>query len=31
MAIMGSPLMTNLSSWGPGLPFRRFGFGFFVI
>jgi len=21
--------MISLSSWGPGLPFRRFGFGFF--
>jgi hypothetical protein len=31
MAICGSPLMINLSSWGPGLPFRRFGFGFFGI
>jgi hypothetical protein len=31
MAICGSPLMISLSSWGPGLPFRRFGFGFLGI
>ena len=31
MAICGSPLMISLSSWGPGLPFRRFGFGFLLI
>ena len=31
MAICGSPLMINLSSWGPGLPFRRFCFGFLAI
>jgi hypothetical protein len=31
MAIMGSPLMTSRSSWGPRLPFRRFVFGFFGI
>ena len=31
MASWGSPLMMSLSSCGPGLPFRRFAFGFLGI
>jgi hypothetical protein len=31
MAPCGLPLMINLSSGGPGLPFRRLNFGFLGI